>query len=114
MATKPDLSEAQRIRAFHAKLDRPFRLVITGAEAYWLEHSGGRLLAEESPTSDLALAQVRVAVAAGADPEHLRLMCRGSTFDRYEIGRGTVLVDIAEAAAGFAAPPRRKGMPITP
>jgi hypothetical protein len=105
-------SEAERVRAFRAKLDRPFRLVITGATAYWLEHFDGRLLTDEAPTSDLALAQVLASVATGADPKQLRLMCRGADFDRYEISRGMILVDLAEGAAGIPAAPR--SLRVTP
>jgi hypothetical protein len=109
MATKPGLSDAERIRAYHAKLaERPRRIVITGATAYWLEDASGAVIGAEAPSSDVPLVQVLALVADGFDAENLRLVCRGGDFERYVISDGGVmLIGAAEAAAGIPARDRR-------
>ena len=115
MATKREPSDAQRVAAFHARLDRPLRVVITDATGYWLEDAVHRRLTEERPTSDASMSQVLAEVADGRDPANLVLVCRGADFDRYEISRGTILVDLAEGAAGIPAAPRFLGVkPASP
>ena len=106
MATKREVSDPQSVAAFHARLDRPLRVVITDATGYWLEDAAHRRLTEEQPTSDASMRQVLAEVADGRDPASLVLMCRGVGFDRYEISRGTILVDLAQGAAGIPAAAR--------
>ena len=108
MATKRELSDQHRVAAFHARLDRPLRVVITGATGYWLEDAGRRRLSEDSPTSDASLGQVLAEVAGGRDPASLVVVCRGAGFDRYEISRGTILLDLAVGAAGVPAATRSR------
>ena len=102
MATKREVSDPHRVAAFHARLDRPLRVVITDATGYWLEDVQRRLT-EERPTSDASMSRVLAEVADGRDPASLVLVCRGVGFDRYEISRGTILVDLVEGAAGIPA-----------
>ncbi len=103
MATKRELSDPHRVAAFHARLDRPLRVVIADATGYWLEDAAHRRLTEERSTSGASMRQVLAEVADGRDPASLVLVCRGVGFDRYEISRGTILVDLAEGAAGIPA-----------
>jgi hypothetical protein len=103
MATKREVSDPQRVAAFHARLDRPLRVVIADASGYWLEDADHRRLTEEQPTSDASMRQVLAEVAGGRDPANLVLVCRGVGFVRYEISRGTILVDLAEGAVGIPA-----------
>lgn len=114
MATKRELSDQQRVAAFRARLDRPLRVVITDATGYWLEDADRRCLSEERPTSDASMSQVLAEVAGGRDPANLVLVCRGAGFDRYEISRGTILLDLAEGAAGIPAVPRLRSVTPAP
>jgi hypothetical protein len=75
--------------------DRPLRVVITDATAYWLEDAGHRRLTAERPTSAAAMSRVLAEFADGRDPASLVLVRRGVSFDRYETSRGTILVDLA-------------------
>jgi hypothetical protein len=40
--SRPARSDAERIRAFHEKLNRPSIVAIVGATTYWLEGADGR------------------------------------------------------------------------
>ncbi|HEX7590421.1 MAG TPA: hypothetical protein VF375_00580 [Candidatus Limnocylindrales bacterium] len=112
MHTKPARSDEERIRAFHQKLDQPSIVGIDGATAYWLEDAEGRLIAQESPTSEAPLLAALAEIRRGVDPTGLNLLCNapdeGAPDDgRYVITTGDFLVEFAESAAGIPARPRR-------
>ena len=114
MTTKRERSDLQRVAEFRTRLNRPLRVVIVDATGYWLEDADRRCLTEERPTSDASMSQVLAEVAGGRDPGSLVLVCRGAGFDRYEISRGAILVDLAEGAAGLPAASRSRSLTSAP
>lgn len=107
MRTKSAPDSEATIERFRRIVSGRLRLVITDAVSYWLEDDAGTRLSAEAATSIEPLARVLEFTRSGADPEHLLLCARLQTGERYEVGSGSNLVDIAEAAAGIPARPRR-------
>jgi len=97
---RPTIDEVNRI------LDSPLRLVITDADAYWIEDGDGRRLSDESASSTGSLARVLALVGEGMDPSEILLCARLRSGERYEVGSGPNLVGVAEAAAGLPAQAR--------
>jgi hypothetical protein len=111
MRTKPTLSDEERIRAFHEKLDQPSIVEIDDATAYWLEDADGRPIGEPSPTSEAPLLAALAEIRRGLDPLELSLVCDapddGAPDDRrYIISSGVGLLWMAESAAGLPPRPR--------
>ena len=91
------------IEAFKRCLGGRMGLRITGATEYWLEDDDGRLIGDRFPTSGPALAIVLEQIGRGISPDQIHLLARTVDLDRYEIGSGPDLQDMAEAAAGIPA-----------
>lgn len=111
MRTKPARSDAERIRAFHEKLDQPSIVEIDDATTYWLEGEDGQRIGDESPTSEAPLLAALAEVRRGVDPIGLSLVCDvldGGALDdrRYIISSGIGLLWMAESAAGLPPRPR--------
>jgi hypothetical protein len=111
MHTKPARSDAERIRAFHERLDQPSIVEIDDAAMYWLEDQNGRRIGESSSTSEAPLLAALAEVRRGVDPIGLSLLCDvpddGAPDDgRYVISTGLGLLEMAEWAAGLPPRPR--------
>ena len=100
MCARPALSESARADALRARLAQPSIIEIDDATAYWLENPAGQRASPEAPSGADPLAAVLAAFDAGMRTEDLRLVCRLSDGERYEIGGGAELLDAALAAAG--------------
>ena len=96
MRMKPARSDAERIRAFHEKLDRSSIVVITGATIYWLEGDDDRRIGKTSPTSETPLLAALAEIRRGVDPAGLRLVCDAGDEGRCVITSGDFLVEFAE------------------
>lgn len=106
MRTRTARSSDPVIAAFEKMLDGPMGVSITGAEAYWLEDSGGNRLGPESERTDAPFARALALVGSGTDPEELSVWARLARGERYRVGAGLILVDMAEHAAGIPGRPR--------
>ena len=82
-------------------LRRPKELVIEDAVAYWLEDDRGRRLCPDSNRTIEPFAKVRELHRAGMDPDRMLLWALLDSGERYEVGGGIVLLDVAESAAGI-------------
>lgn len=94
---------AERLREI---LSHPLELVIDGAVAYWLEDDAGHRLSQESSRTIESFACALELHQMGRDPESMLLCARLEDGERYEVGGGPYLIDMAEAAAGIPARPR--------
>jgi hypothetical protein len=106
MRTKPALSEDERIRAFHEKLNRPSIVAIVGATNYWLEGADGRRIGDTSSTSEAPLLGALAEIGRGVDPIGMSLVCDAPDDARYIISSGVGLLWMAESAAGLPPRPR--------
>lgn len=104
MPTNDAPSDAARIEAFRASLRGPVGISIAGASAYWLETPRGETLGPEALTSREPLARARTEIQAGRDPAGMRLTCRLVSGDRHVIVGGSILVELADWAAGMTTP----------
>lgn len=103
MRTKAARSCDPVIARFEDLLDGPMGVSITGAEAYWLEDSGGNRLGPEHERTEAPFAHAMSLVESGTDPDELHVWARLAHGERYEVGSGVDLVDMAEGAAGIPA-----------
>ena len=87
-------------------LQGPLELVIDDAVAYWLEDDAGHPLSDESTRTKAPFARALELNRAGRHPDTMLLVARLETGERYELGGGVILVDLAEASAGIPARPR--------
>jgi hypothetical protein len=100
------VDRADSTEAFKRRLGSRMGLRITGAIEYWLEDGHGRVISEVSPFSGVVLSRILDEIGRGVSPDDIRMFARTSDLDRYDIGGGLDLQDIAEAAAGIPAEPR--------
>lgn len=106
MRTRTTRSSDPVIAAFEELLDGPMGVSIIGAEAYWLEDQAGDRIGAEHDRTDAPFAQALALVNAGADPDNLSVWARLAHGERYRVGSGLILVDMAEGAAGIPGRPR--------
>jgi hypothetical protein len=106
MRTKTPPRASRTIEEVHRILDGPLELVIDDAVAYWLEDDEGQCLSQEASRTLVPFARALELHRTGMDPERMLLCARLETGQRYEVGGGSPLIDMAEAAAGIAARPR--------
>lgn len=103
----PTIDDLQRV------LSGPLELRIDGAVAYWIGRPDGSPLGPESDrTLDPSTLVIHLVVGC-ADPDDLVLWARLGNGDRYRVGSGADLVDLAEGTLGIAARPRSQGPPGT-
>jgi len=106
MRTKTLPKAKRTIEEVHRILDGPLELVIDDAVAYWLEDDEGQRLSPEASRTLGPFARALELHRTGMDPDHMLLCARLETAERYEVGGGPPLIDMAEAAAGVPARPR--------
>jgi hypothetical protein len=106
MRTKPGLDPRPTVEDVRRMLAGPLEMVIEDAVAYWLEDDAGLRLGPESDRSLGPLSLALDLARSGHDPDRLLLCVRLDTRERYEIGGGLNLIDIAEHAAGIPRSPR--------
>lgn len=106
MSTKTVPGSHATIERYRQIVSGSLELVIDDAVAYWLEDDSGKRLSPEAIRTIEPLARVLQLVESGTNPDALLLCARLDTGERYEIGSGLSLIDIAEAAAGIPARPR--------
>ncbi len=82
-------------------LRRPKELVIDDAVAYWLEDDMGQRLCPDSDRTIAPCAKLVELHRGGMDPDRILLWARLDTGERYEIGGGVILLDVAESAAAI-------------
>jgi hypothetical protein len=111
MPTRTAPSPKRAIEDIHRLLNGPLELVIDDAVAYWLEDDQGRCLSPETPRTIEPLARALELHGLGADPSRMLLCARLHGGERYEVGGGPGLIDMAQAAAGVAPRPRRRKGP---
>ena len=83
----------------------PTEIVLSGSGAYWLEDRDGRRI---GPESDRSLAPMYLAVGLareGREPYELTFWVRLVEGQRFEIGRGPSLIELASRATGLPLPP---------
>jgi len=100
------VDRAASTEAFKRRLGGRMGLRIIGAIEYWLEDRDGLRIGEPSAVSAVVLARVLEEIERGVDSNDIHLFARTRNLDRYDIGGGPDLQDIAEAAAGIPAEPR--------
>ena len=106
MPTRTPLRPRRTIEDVHRLLDGPLELVIDDAVAYWLEDDTGRCLSPETPRTIEPFAKALELHRLGTDPGQMLLCARLKSGERYEVGGGPILIEMAQAAAGIA--PRRR------
>ena len=106
MRTKTGLDSRPTVEDVRRMLAGPLELVIEDAVAYWLEDDEGHHLGPESDRSLGPLFLALELARSGHDPDRLLLCVRLDTGERYEVGGGLNLIDIAEHAAGIPRRPR--------
>ena len=99
MHTRIDDRRHWTVEEVRAKLSSPVEIVIDGAVAYWLEDDGGRRLSPDSTRTIVPFARALEVHRMGTDPDTMRLWARLDDGRRYEVGRGIILIGMAEAAA---------------
>ena len=106
MRTKATPDTRTTVEHVRHMLQGPLELIVEGAVAYWLEDHAGQCL---GPESDRSLAPLFLALGLareGRDPDTLLMCARLGNGERFEIGSGVNLIDIAEHAAGIPRSPR--------
>jgi hypothetical protein len=106
MTTKERTDPATLIERYRQILARPLELVLDDAVAYWLEDDTGHRLGPESDRSLAPLFLVLELAESGRDPDVLLLCARLETGERFELGGGPSLINVAVAAAGLPRHPR--------
>ena len=86
----------------------PFRITITGAQAYWLEDTSGCQLGPESDSTVGPFARALDVVASGTSPDDLVVWARLRNVERYRVAGGALLVDLAVGSAGLPRRPRTR------
>jgi hypothetical protein len=114
MSTRTTRSPRLTVEEVHRILDGPLELVIDDAVSYWLEDDAGDRLSEEATTTKGPFARALELHELGRDPDRMVLVARLDTGERYEVGGGLPLIDMAEAAAGIPARPRTPRQPGRP
>jgi hypothetical protein len=79
----------------------PIEVVIDGALAYWLEDDQGERLSPDSTRTIAPFGKALELHRLGADPDTIMLWARLDTGERYEVGGGVILIDMAESAVGI-------------
>jgi len=102
MPTKTGARHHWTVEDVKHKLDRPLEVVIDGAVSYWLEDRTGEQLGPDSERTIDPMARALELQGSGFDPETLTLYALLRTGERYEVASGSILIDMAEAAAGIA------------
>lgn len=82
-------------------LGGPLELVIDDAFAYWLEDDQGKRLCPDSTRTIAPIAKALELHRAGMDADRVLLWALLDTGERYEVGGGIILIDVAESAAGI-------------
>jgi hypothetical protein len=100
MPTRTPPSPGRTIEDVHRLLDGPLELVIEDAVAYWLEDDKGRCLSPETPRTIEPFARALELHRLGTDPSQMLLCACLEGGERYEVGGGPILIDMAQAAAG--------------
>ena len=106
MRTKATPDTRTTVEHVRRMLQGRLELIVEGAVAYWLEDDAGRRLGPESKRSLAPLFLALGMAREGRDPDTLSMCARLGNGERFEIGGGINLVDIAEHAAGIPRRPR--------
>lgn len=88
------------------RLRGPIEVVIDGALVYWLEDDRGQPLCPDSDRTIEPFAKVLELHRAGMHPDRMLVWALLDTGERYEVGSGIILIDMAESAGGV--PPQER------
>jgi hypothetical protein len=101
MNTRTDDRRHWTVEEIRLILSRPLEVIIDDAVAYWLEDDRGQRLCPDSDRTIAPLAKALELHRAGMDPGRMLLWALLDTGERYEVGGGIILLDMAESAAGI-------------
>lgn len=106
MHTRTDDRRHWTVEEIRAKLSGPLEIAIDGAVAYWLEDDQGERLCPDSTRTIVPFGRALELHRAGFDPDSMLLWALLDTGERYEVGSGIILIDMAESATGVPSQDR--------